>query len=180
MAVFLAKAFGLHWAGNPRHKIRFQRRSTMSRRFAWILFLFLAPGAVSRASGQSAGNAWEADIRAAEANHVQAFLAGNVAEIDKMLSNEFVVNSPLNNVVDKKQLVGMVRTGLLTLSDFTQDIERITRFGDVVFVMGSDKVVWAKPSPNAGRTDRRRFTDVWRLENGRWVFIARQATVLCP
>ena len=151
----------------------------MSRRALWVLCLCLGATILSHTRAQAA-DSWEADIRAAEAKHVKAFLDGNPGAIDEMLSNEFVVNSPLNNIVDKKQLVGMVRSGVLTLSEFTQDIERITRFGDVVFVMGSDKVVWTKPSPNAGRTDRRRFTDVWRLEDGRWVFIARQATMLCP
>ena len=144
-----------------------------------IVSIGICAGAMAIAHSRAA-DSWEADIRAAEAKHLQAFREGNVAAIDEMLSNEFVVNSPLNNVVDKKQLVGMVRSGALTVSEFTQDIDRITRFGDVVFVMGADKVVWTKPSPNAGRTDRRRFTDVWRLENGRWVFIARQATLLCP
>jgi ketosteroid isomerase-like protein len=127
-----------------------------------------------------AAETWETEVRAAEAKHVQAFLAEDAAAIDAMLSDEFLVNSPLNSVVEKKQLVGMVKSGRLTISEFTQDIERLRRFGDVVFVMGSDRVVWAAPSPNAGKTDRRRFTDVWRLEGGRWVFIARQATLLCP
>ena len=144
-----------------------------------VVCLCLGAAILSRAAGQAA-DSWEADIRAAEAKHLHAFREGNAAAIEEMLSNEFVVNSPLNNVVDKKQLVGMVRSGALTLSEFTQDIDRITRFGDMVFVMGADKVVWTRPSPNAGRTDRRRFTDVWRLENGRWVFIARQATLICP
>ena len=151
----------------------------MGREVLRVLFLCVAVGSASRAAGQAA-ESWEADIRAAEAKHLKAFLDGDGAAIEEMLSNEFVVNSPRNNIVDKKQLVGMVRSGVLTASEFTQDIERITRFGDVVFVMGSDKVVWVTPSPNAGRTDRRRFTDVWRREGGRWVFIARQATLLCP
>ena len=151
----------------------------MSRSVLPTLFLGIWAGTIPF-GWAFAADAWEADIRSAEARHVKAFLDGNVPAIEEMLSNEFVVNSPLNNIVDKKQLVGMVRSGALTLSEFTQDIERITRFGDVVFVMGSDKAVWTKPSPNAGRTDRRRFTDAWRLENGRWVFIARQATLLCP
>jgi ketosteroid isomerase-like protein len=135
--------------------------------------------AIPAASGRAA-DAWEAEIRTAEATHVKAFLDNDLPALQGMFSDQFVVNSPLNSIVDKKQLLGMVRSHALTASEFTQDIERITRFGDVVFVMGSDRVVWAAPSPNAGKTQRRRFTDVWRLENGRWVFIARQATLICP
>ena len=151
----------------------------MTRRAMSILCILTCAAAIPPASSRAA-DAWEAEIRAAEAKHVQAFLDRDLPALQTMFSDQFVVNSPLNNIVDKNQLLGMVRSSALTLSEFTQDIERITRFGDVVFVMGGDRVVWAKPSPNAGRTDRRRFTDVWRLENGRWVFIARQATLICP
>jgi ketosteroid isomerase-like protein len=132
------------------------------------------------AASALAGEAWESEIRAAEDQHVRAFLEEDAAAIDAMLADDFVVNSPLNSIVGKPQLVGMVRSGALTISAFSQSIESIRRFGDVVFVMGADEVVWAAPSPNAGRTDRRRFTDVWELQAGRWRFIARQATLLCP
>jgi ketosteroid isomerase-like protein len=136
--------------------------------------------AIGLAASARAAESWESEIRAAEEKHVRAFLEEDAAAIDAMLSNDFVVNSPLNSVVEKKPLLGMVRSGALTISEFAQDIETMRRFGDVVFVMGADRVVWVAPSPNAGKTHRRRFTDVWRLEGGRWVFIARQATLLCP
>lgn len=44
-------------------------------------------------------------------------------------------------------------------------IESINHFGDVVTAMGADAVTYAAPS--AGQTHRRRFTDLWRLEDGR-------------
>ena len=143
--------------------------------------LFLCVGAAAIPVGWAhAADSWEADIRAVEEKHRQAFLAGDVPAMEKMFSDQFVVNSPRNTVIGKDELLGMVRKGVLTISEFTQDIDRITRIGDDVFVMGADRVVYVAPSPNAGKTDRRRFTDVWRLEGGRWVFIARQATLLCP
>lgn len=143
--------------------------------------LFLCVGAAAIPFGWAhAADSWEADIRAVEEKHRQAFLAADVPAMEKMLSDQFVVNSPRNTVIGKDELLGMVRKGVLTISEFTQDIDRIQRIGDDVFVMGADRVVYVAPSPNAGKTDRRRFTDVWRLEGGRWVFIARQATLLCP
>jgi uncharacterized protein (TIGR02246 family) len=128
----------------------------------------------------SAADSWETEIRAAEQRHIQAFLAADVPAMQALFSDQLVVNSPLNTVIGKEQLLGMVRSGILNASEFTQEIDRIQRIGDDVFVMGTDRAVFAAPSPNAGKTHKRRFTDVWRLEGGRWIFIARQATLLCP
>jgi hypothetical protein len=121
---------------------------------------------------------WEQDVRAAEARHRQAFLATDTAALRAMFSDRLVVNSPLNTVVDKTQLLEMVRSGRIAISSFMQQIEHIERYGDVAVVMGQDEVVYAPPSPLAGQTQKRRFTDMWQMENGRWTFIARQATVI--
>jgi hypothetical protein len=70
---------------------------------------------------------WEAEVRAAEEQHRKAFLANDAAALSDMLSDDFLVNSPLNTVVDKKQLVDMVRAGTLTLVSFEQQFEQIRR-----------------------------------------------------
>jgi ketosteroid isomerase-like protein len=146
-----------------------------------VFFLFLFLVALARAGAATpSGDSWEQEVRAAEQKHRAAFLAGDVAALQAMFSDDFVVNSPLNVVVDKARLLDMVRKGVLTISSFEQNIEQVRKFGDVVVVMGGDKVVYAAPSPNAGRTDRRRFTDLWRSEGGRWRFVARQANIICP
>ena len=138
-----------------------------------------AASAASAPAGSAAGS-WEQEVRAAEQQHRAAFLANDVAALDAMFSDDFVVNSPLNVVVDKPRLLGMVRQGVLTLSSFEQNIDQVRRYGDVVVVMGGDRVVYAAPSPNAGQTHRRRFTDLWRQDGARWRFVARQASLICP
>ena len=122
---------------------------------------------------------WEQEVRAAERRHVEAFLAEDVAALEGMLSEDFVVNSPRNSVIERDQLLEMVRGGSLSLSEFTQEIERVRRFGDVVVVMGRDRVTYAAPSPDAGQAHERRFTDVWRRDGGGWKFFARQASLVC-
>ena len=146
----------------------------------FLQFLFLGAAARAGAAPPDTGGAWEQEVRAAEQKHRAAFLAGDVAALQAMFSDDFVVNSPLNVVIDKARLLDIVRKGVLTISSFEQNIEQVRRYGDVVVVMGADSVVYAAPSPNAGRTQRRRFTDLWRQEGGRWRFVARQATVICP
>ena len=123
---------------------------------------------------------WEGEVRAAEAQHLKAFLANDAAALSDMLADDFIVNSPLNTVADKKQLLGMVRGGALALASFEQQIEQIRRFGDVAVVMGSDSATFAPSSRFAGTTQRRRFTDIWRYDGKRWLFAARQASLICP
>ena len=123
---------------------------------------------------------WEQEVGIAEERHRNAFLANDVAAIDAMLADDFIVNSPQNRLIEKRELLGMVESGVLAISTFEQDIQSIRRFGSIAVVMGEDRVVYAQPSPAAGRTDRRRFTDLWERRGDTWIFVARQATIIGP
>jgi ketosteroid isomerase-like protein len=150
---------------------------------ATVLTMFLALIMVHSVRAQdppadSDDATWEQAVRAAEARHVAVALANDASAWEGMLSDDFVVNSPLNTIVEKPQLLGFIRSGVLSVSSFEQRIELVRRFGDIAVVMGEDTAVWATPSPNAGQTHSRRFTDIWRLQDGDWRFIARQATLV--
>jgi len=167
------------------NRVSFDRKANVMKkglplRVRVLLLLFLVAASRAGAAPPETAGSWEQEVRAAEQKHRAAFLAQDVAALQAMFSDDFVVNSPLNSIVDKARLLDMVRKGVLTISSFEQNIEQVRRYGDVVVVMGADSVVYAAPSPNAGRTDRRRFTDLWRSEGGRWRFVARQASIICP
>jgi len=125
------------------------------------------------------GSSWEQDIRAAEQRHVAAFRSNDAATIDAILADDFLVNSPRYVVLDKTQLMGMVRSGVLNAASFNQSIEHIRRYGDIAVVMGADTISFAAPAPNAGRQINRRFTDIWRFQDGGWRFVARHANPIC-
>jgi hypothetical protein len=144
--------------------------------YSAVLACCLALGCSS--AEQSHEDAWEQKVRAAEERHRKAFLGNDAAALDTMLANDFVVNSPQNRVIEKAELLGMVRRGILSISTFEQKIENVRRFGDIAVVMGVDSVVYAPPAPAAGQTHRRRFTDLWQLRDTTWTFVARQATLV--
>jgi hypothetical protein len=50
----------------------------------------------------------------------------------------------------------------------------------MVLLMGEETVVPKGDAPMAGVEVHRRFTDVWKLEAGKWVLTARQATIISP
>jgi ketosteroid isomerase-like protein len=116
---------------------------------------------------------WEQDIRAREEENRAAFLAGDVAVLDRLWTDDFVVNSPVNVVNDKARTLELVRSGRVRHTSLSAEIERMVRHDDVVVVMGADRVT--DPPDNA--MVLRRFTNLWRLEGGAWRCFARHANV---
>ena len=141
--------------------------------------IFVLALATSCAVRTPIASSWEQDIRAAEQRHVAAFRSNDAAAIDAILADDFLVNSPRYVVLDKAQLMGLVRSGALNASTFTQSIDHIRRYGDIAVVMGADTISFAPPAPNAGRQIRRRFTDIWRFQDNQWRFVARHANPIC-
>ncbi|MFL5562643.1 MAG: nuclear transport factor 2 family protein [Gemmatimonadaceae bacterium] len=117
---------------------------------------------------------WEEEIRELEENGRIAFLAGDTATLAALWDDGLVVNSPLNIINDKGRVLDLLASGRIRHTRDDVVIERITRFGDVVVVMGRDTV---DGPPNGALTDRR-FTNIWQLRGGSWIMIARHAQVV--
>jgi ketosteroid isomerase-like protein len=118
--------------------------------------------------------AWESEIRAREEALRIAFLAANTAALDEIMADGYIVNSPLQRVLEKPQLLELLRAGRIRHSSFEVEIEQMHRHGEVVVVMGRDSVV----DPPDGTLTHRRFTNIWRREAGAWRSIARHAHVV--
>jgi ketosteroid isomerase-like protein len=59
-----------------------------------------------------------------------------------------------------------------------ETIEALDARSDQVVIMGGEVVRPRGGAPNAGKTVRRRFTDVWRKDpDGQWRLTIRQATI---
>jgi ketosteroid isomerase-like protein len=122
----------------------------------------------------SGDSAWEQGIRALENEAREAFLAGDIATLDRLWDDELHVNSPINRVHDKPTTLQLFRSGRIRHTTFAAEIETISRHGDVVVVLGGDIVT----DPPDGMVTRRRYTNVWQLRAGRWRLIARHASVV--
>ncbi len=116
-------------------------------------------------------NTWEQDVRAREEENRLAFLTADLAALDRLWTDDFLVNSPLNFVNDKARTLALLEAGRIRHASLASEIEHMTRHGDVVVVMGSDRVT----DPPDGTITHRRFTNLWRLEGGVWRCFARHA-----
>ena len=55
--------------------------------------------------------------------------------------------------------------------------ELVAARGDSVVMMGEEVLTPGPKAPYAGKLIRRRFTDVWKPVNGKWMLAIRQATI---
>jgi ketosteroid isomerase-like protein len=129
-------------------------------------------------------NPVEDQVRALDDEERRATLARDVAAIERLWSEDFFVNAPNNRVVVGRQatLDGFVRSGIIDFAQFDRTIEHVHVDSGFVFIMGSETVTPKSDAPSvglaAGRTIRRRFTNVWRNEDGVWRLYARHANVI--
>src|ERR1051325_10883956 len=101
---------------------------------------------------------WRAEIAAVEDEANEAFLRRDLEKLDELCSDDLVVNSPINRINDKKKLFELLGSGVIGHVSSTFEHELIRRDGELVLVMGSDRVKNSESEP----TLHRRFTNIWR------------------
>jgi ketosteroid isomerase-like protein len=117
---------------------------------------------------------WDREIRQLEEEARMAFLAADVATLDRLWADGLLVNSPLQQVNERRGVLALLHSGRIRHTSLEVEIERISRHGDVVIVMGNDTVT----DPPDGAISRRRFSNIWQLQDGGWRMIARHAHVV--
>lgn len=94
------------------------------------------------------------------------------------LAADLVVNNPQNAISMPGDTARLNAEGRIRYDSYLRTIEYAGRRGDLVILMGEERVT-RKGAP-AGEIEVRRFTDIWRQDDGRWRLTARQATRVPP
>ncbi len=138
------------------------------------VLMFLAPGLGSAQSVKQKAEI-EQEVKRLDLAHADAILRGDLAALDKLWTSDFRVNNPFNEI-DKAD---RIRTGTVTYSSFIREPELVLIHKDTVIVMGQEIVVPKGNSPDAGKTIKRRYTNIWMKRSGQWRLVARHASVIC-
>ena len=109
-----------------------------------------------------------------------ALIKDDHAAFAALLAKDLVVNNPQNSVSIRGATGRRNTSGLISYSSYVRSVEYAGMLGEMVLLMGDERVVPKGDSPMAGKEVRRRFTDVWKMEGGHWVLTARQATIVAP
>ena len=116
---------------------------------------------------------WQQEIERIEGLCVEAFVARDIAALRPYFAPALLVNSPLERVNEGAQVLDLLQRGIIAHSSCEATIEHIRRHGDVVVVMGRDRVTDGPEQT----ISHRRFTNLWRLDGGAWRCFARHANV---
>ncbi len=121
-------------------------------------------------------NAIAKEVKKLDSLHAAAVLSGDLKEMDKYWTEDFIVTNPFNEI----DRADRIRNGAMTYSSFQRISEAIKVHDGTVIVMGKEIVVPKGKSPQAGKTINRRYTNIWMKRDGQWKLVARHANVICP
>ena len=147
------------------------------------VFLMIA-SSLLMAAGPIAAHPDEANLRAADAEQMRIILEGDAKAQQEFMHPNYIINAPANVVRRKAELVADLARGAMGSETFERTIEGTAVTGNVGIVMGRETVRPTATS-NLGRLHpgkilQRRFTNVFLWEDGKWRFLARQASIVAP
>lgn len=120
----------------------------------------------------STTSAAEEEIRHLDGEVCDAMLRFDVVALGNLMSQDFAVNNPLNQVFRRQQVLDAVASGQIRHTQLERQIEYLGIHGNTAVVMGAERVV------DSGPEFHRRYTDVWIHEGGQWRLFARHANVV--
>jgi hypothetical protein len=119
-----------------------------------------------------------AEVLEVDRREIAAMLARDEDAFIGLLASDLVVNNPMKRVGRRADTIAAFRGGVINYASFERRIEYAGKIGDCVATMGEETFMPKPGSPNAGKTVKRRYTDLWRREGGAWKLALRQATII--
>lgn len=110
----------------------------------------------------------EAQLRAVNHAHVQAFAAADTASLSELVDENFRFTSARGDWLDKPAFVALGKDGPQVQSISYDDV-RVRVFGEVGLVHG--KVIYLKSDSSVGMT---RYTDAYRWDGAAWRLVSAQ------
>ncbi len=145
-----------------------------------IFLLFLTNGVKTNAQNEVDNSVLESKIKKLDLAHARAIFEENTRALDSLMADNVTVNHPTNKIVlEKKELLEMIKKGVIRYTAFERYPETFLFYKDMVIVMGNEKVIPATGAPNGGVKLNRRYTNIWMNQNGHWQLHVRHANNVC-
>lgn len=120
----------------------------------------------------------ETEIGRLESIEHKAMQEQDTVTLSTLIATDIIVNTPSNKIVSgRTQVFAMKKAGAKFLS-FEREVEKVVVKGDVAISMGKETVITSLDSKTQ-LVSKRRYTNVWLKQNGKWILSARQASEIC-
>jgi hypothetical protein len=148
----------------------------MTKKIVGIGLLLTVLGGVIAAQRTSPVSDDESKIRALESAWNLAEEVKNASVLDQMLAATFVYTDFDGSFSDKSEFLKNVKSSPASSDQITDQDIRVRLYGDSAIVTG----VYKQKGVENGKpfTRRGRFTDTWVNQNGVWLCVASQATLI--
>lgn len=134
--------------------------------------------AANPAAAEAVKNPRIAAVLDATARMDKAILAHDVSAFGDTFTEDAVVNNPFNKIARKADAVNNLQTRMIDYTSLDRSIEyAATRGTHDVVLMGEETLKPVGKARFAGKTVRRRTTEIWTDESGQWKLAVRQATI---
>jgi hypothetical protein len=146
------------------------------KKFTGIGLLILLAGGILFAQHNQAPSADESKILALESAWNLAEEEKNTGALDQMLASTFVYTEYDGSFSDKTQFLKNIKSAPINSDQITNQDVAVTVYANSAIVTGIYK---EKGMENGKQFTRRgRYTDTWINQNGVWLCVASQATLI--
>ena len=124
----------------------------------------------------------ETEIRRLEKEVVRGILNADSILLKTVWDTGFMVNTPRNVIAfNRAAVLEVQRLGMIDYSSFDRIVEEIRIENNTVITMGYEVFVSRTdiPGARAGQAVKRRFTNIWMKKKGKWLQVARHASIIC-
>lgn len=163
--------------------------TTMDRmiaRFATIVLLLSAMANVCADEEFDSENPAVRAVLAVQGQLHEFGVAGDAASFGALISDDFVASDPTNTIRHRDEVIALVSSGRLQYQSIETAIDYAKQLGDdLVVVMGTESTLQSAvpadgdlESVAVSHKLKRRFTNVYRNEQGEWRLLIKQSTII--
>ena len=158
----------------------------MVARFATNMLLLFAFGIAYADAEVDAENPAVREVLTLQDQLHRFGVAGDARSFGALISEDFVASDPTNTIRHRDELVTLVSNGRLQYESIETSIDYAQQIGDdLVVIMGTESTVQsAVPADHdfeavaLSHKLKRRFTNVYRNEQGEWRLLIKQSTII--
>jgi len=120
---------------------------------------------------------YKAEVERVEHEEGVARVTADLDKLDKLWSDELIINATENIIYTKDHFLMRIRSGQVRFKSFERTISRIAVKGEVVIVTGNESIVPAN-GPDEGKTVYCSYMNVWVKDATGWQLFGRQVAVI--